>query len=437
MGSDMILRSLVEADITRRRILFANWKKAFALPFVQSLIARLDGLQSETNYSREIKFAFPRSLCSQRSIPPRPLRNCGPSCRHCSTKKTDTKGAREMTRAAIPSLRGQEYKSIVSAARDFVLQTWREGDDYMLRKDFEFVRSINSPESQQLLREGVEQELETIRSEIQLPTERTAQRVTLCLDYRESLEEEALDKTLIEALDAGSAETLKIWLGTIDRTKARLGPDFFNRFATRCLEIVPSIPESSESQELLLQAFVDVLPKLSPTERGLAIQRYFSHMKDPEPGTRLAAASKLKEVRDAACDSQDFKLAVASVIKYLRDEVKTSELFEYQSVFDALLSQGSLLGEYQNRDLAEMAKALMLQTDGSFQELGLRLVEQMPVIPNDDQAEIIHLLIGLTRSSPDLKERSSARLSLFSLANLDEGARQELTDWRQSNGSLG
>ena len=96
---------------------------------------------------------------------------------------------------------------------------------------------------------------------------------------------------------------------------------------------------------------------------------------------------------------------MANVIKYLRDEVKTGELPEYQAVLDAFLAQDGLLGEYQNRDLTNMAKDLMSQSEGLLQEFGLHLVEQMPSIPRDDEAEVVHVLIGIARSSPHLGDR--------------------------------
>ncbi len=131
----------------------------------------------------------------------------------------------------------------------------------------------------------------------------------------------------------------------------------------------------------------------------------------------------------ASSENQDFKLAVANVIKYLRDEVKTAELTEYGAVFNALLTEAGPLGEYQNRDLADMAKALMSESDESLQELGLQIVDQMPVIPNDDQSEVIHLLIGIAGSSPSLRERAVDRLGRFSLGKVVDGARQELQGW--------
>jgi hypothetical protein len=101
-------------------------------------------------------------------------------------------------------------------------------------------------------------------------------------------------------------------------------------------------------------------------------------------------------------------------------------------VFDALLAQPRLLGEYQNRDLANMAKALMSETEDAFQELGLRIVEQMPQVPIDDQAEIVHLLIGIAGSPATVGPRASSRLRQFSPEHVPQAARQELDEWLNS-----
>lgn len=301
-----------------------------------------------------------------------------------------------------------------------------------MRQELDFVRAIGTAGGQQLFKQGLEQEIDSIRGEIQQPTDRTVQRVTLCLDYKENLPAGSLDDALIKAMDSKTGEALRIWLGIIEHKMAGLEPSFPNRFAVRCLEIVPSIPEQRERQEVLLEAFIGVFVKLSPDERRPALREFFALMKDPQSGTRSAAASNLKELREASSENQDFKLAVANVIKYLRDEIKTGELPAFERVFDALLTDAGLLGEYPNRDLADMAKALMSQNNDSLQELGLRLIEQMPVIPNDDQAEVIHLLIGIATSSSGLKDRATDRLGLFSPEKIVDSARQELEGWLNS-----
>jgi hypothetical protein len=302
----------------------------------------------------------------------------------------------------------------------------------LFREDLEFVKAIGSPQSQRLLAQGVEQELDSLGKEVEQPTDRTAQRVALCLDYGEIVGAGSLEVALISAVGAKSAGALRGWLTIIEQERARLGGDFPNRFVVRCIDIVPSLSADTQRQELLLDAVINVLPGLAADEKRSALHKYFSLLKDPELKTRNVAASKLSGIRDSSSDTQDLRLAIANVIKYLRDEIRTGELPAYRAVFDALLTQPELLGEYQYRDLADMAKGLMSENDDSLRELGLHVVGQMPVIPNDDQAAVIHLLVGIAGSSPDLRQRASDRLTRFSLDKVVNGARQELEGWLRS-----
>jgi hypothetical protein len=419
-----------ESDVTRRKLLFANLKGSIAEDFARVLILRLEGLPSEPSYYRGTEFAISSILLYPNIVETDAATELWPLIPPLFDALTDAKGKAEVTRACIVFGSRSKDTNILFAAQEYVLRIWRTVSDPLIREEFNFVKSIDSPHSQELLRQGVEQELDSIRSEMQRPSDRTAQRVTLCLDYSESIATEALEKILIEALDTASAESLKKWLATIQEQQGRLGQNFADKFALRCLEVVSSSLDSVGNQHLLLKAFVEILPTLSGAEKGSAIDKYFSLLRAPEPAIRNAAASRLQDVRDAAGDSQDFKLSVAKLIKYLRDEVKTSELLEYQAVFSALLSQDNLLREYETRDVANMAKALMSQTDDSLQEFGLSLVEQIPTILNNDHADVIHLLIGIARSTPGLKDRASGLLTRFSPGDLEENAARELTEWR-------
>ena len=422
---------LGEFGIARRKLLFTNWSENIADPFVRVLVSKLQGQSSEDGYSPVVKFVISSILLQPQLVESDSSGELWALLPPLFENLTDAEGKKAVTRAAILFAVRSQDAEISAQSREFVLQAWRNLTDPFLREDLEFIKSMGTPQSQQLLKQGVEQELDSIRNEIQRPTDRTVQRVALCFDHRDILEAGSLEDTLVKAMDSKPAETLKTWLRIIEQRQAALEQDLPGRFAFRCLEIMPSISGSEDRQELLLQAFVTVFPRLSPDERRSSLHKYFALMKDPHPNTRSVAAFNLKELREAASDSQDFKLAVANVIKYLRDEIRTSELPEYQDVFDALLTLPGLLGEYQNRDLANMAKTLMSQAEGSVQELGLRIVERMPAIPSDDQAEVIHLLIDIARSSADLKQRAADRLGQLAVDNVADDARSELEGWRK------
>jgi hypothetical protein len=306
---------LGELGIARRKLLFTNWSEKIADPFVQVLISTLGGQPSEDRYSPVIEFVISSILLQPQLVESDSSDELWALLPPLFENFTDAEGKKAVTRAAILFAVRSQDTDISAQSRDFVLQAWRNLTDPFLREDLEFIKSMGTPQSQQLLKQGVEQELDSIRNEIQRPTDRTVQRVALCFDHRDSLEAGSLEDTLVKALDSKPAETLKTWLRIIEQRQDALEQNFPGRFAFRCLEIMPSISAFEDRQELLLRAFVTVFPRLSPDERRSSLHKYFALMKDPHPNTRSVAASNLNGLREAASDSQDFKLAVANVIK--------------------------------------------------------------------------------------------------------------------------
>jgi KAP family P-loop domain len=434
-----ILRTLEEgaskfvpADAIRRKILFANWEKEIGEPFVQMLTSRLKVAQSDVDYGSEVEFVISSIISKPELVTFDPADDLWPLLPPLYENLSNEKGKPDVARAAMLFAARSGNGSTAREAAEFVLRIWRDLTDVLLRSDVEFVASIGSSQGKQLLKQGVEQELGLIAEESKQPTERSLQRVTFCVDYSDNLEAGALEGQLLETLNARSAEVLRTWVGAIKGVMIKLEATFPNSFASRCLERVSAIPEKDERQNILLDAFVGVLPTLSSDDRRSALREYFSLMKDPGVGTRDIAASRLRAVREASSDSQDFRLTVGNLIKHIRDKVSTEDLPQFFGAFRALMVEEGLLGEYQNRDIADMAKKLMSHADDSLQDLGLQLVEHMPNVHNDDQAEIIHLLITIAGSSGSLATRASERLRKFLAADLAEGAREQLESWRKS-----
>jgi hypothetical protein len=83
--------------------------------------------------------------------------------------------------------------------------------------------------------------------------------------------------------------------------------------------------------------------------------------------------------------------------------------------------------------LVAIGKSLMSQQNSALQELGLHIIEGISGVPTDDQAEIVHLLIGIAASASELSSRAVEQLGGLSTSELSSEAKVEIDQWLSSN----
>ena len=416
----------LDNNLVRRKLLFANWEQEYAESFVSTLVAILQTAQSVNTYSPEIEFAIQSVVTNQLLPESSNATQLWSALPPLYNRMTDANGKIEVSKAAVVFAVKSKDASVRNAARDFLLGVWRTLSDPTLRESLDFVKSIESPESFQLTKTAIDQESNSINSELQAPIDRTSERVTLCLDYSDRLPANSIPDLLIRALDVSQDEALKRWFGVIKAHEERLTAEFPEGLANRCLELTKSSASRPQRQDLLLRSFADALVKLSPEKKRGLEQQYFPLLKDTNASTRNAAATVLTMVRSSLSDIPEFKISVSNTLGDLRRDVKTQELLQYRPVFDALIVQSDLFGDYQWQDVSDLSKRLLSQTDAGLQEYGMVLAEAMPSVPDADQEELFHLLINLENSSPALKDRATRRLDQLSSGRLSDSGRKVL-----------
>lgn len=426
--------SELDNNLVRRKILFADWEQEYAESFISTLIAILQAAQSVNTYSPEVEFVI-QSVVANTALPEssnaNQLWNLLPQLYN---RMTDANGKIEVSKAAVVFAAKSKDANVRNAARDFLLNSvWRTLSDPTLRASLDFVKSIESPETLQLTKTAIEQELNSINSELQAPSDRTVERIALCLDYSDRLTPNSIPDLLIRALEVNQDEPLKRWFGVIKAHEEGLSADFPDKLATRCLELVKSNSSRPQRQDLLLRAFADSLGKLTPERKRTLEQQYFVLLKDTNASTRNAAATVMGAVRSSLSDIPEFKISVSNTLGDLRRDVKTQELLQYRPVFDALIAQSDLLGDYQWRDVADLSKRLLSQPDAGLQEYGMALAEAMSAIPDGDQEELLHLLVNVEKSSPVLKDRATRKLDQLSSGKLEDSARKVLENRQPRN----
>jgi hypothetical protein len=423
----------IEGDTIRRKILLANWHEGLAAPFVQILIKILQATSSQDGYSPEMEFAISSIVLKNSLVETQEANQLWNLLPPLYNRVTDAGGKIEISRASIIFALLSTDQNVRTSSKDFLKSFWGTLSDRALRESLEFVNSIESPEAIDLKNAAIQQELDSARNERDVPNDRTAQRIALCIEHPDALQQGSIENMLIGTLDVGRDDSLSKWIEIINLHMDGLGIGFEERLSAKCLDLVQSVTYPQARQEVLLRTMVETLGKMPTDRRGQLGQHYFGLLKSSNVNTRNAAAAVLKTARSSLSNTEEVRIPITVILGDLRREINTPDLPQYRPVFEALIGQSDLFGEFEWREVADLSKRLLSQSDTPLQEFGMALTEAIPRIPEASQVEIVHLLKALEISSSDLKARAAQRLDkLASEIDLSTAARSELEERRIS-----
>jgi hypothetical protein len=219
-----------------------------------------------------------------------------------------------------------------------------------------------------------------------------------------------VETLILGSVEGQAVEPLTRWLEIIALHKPRLQGDFTKEMAGKCLDVISSAAQDQRILQLLLATFAEYIKELHSEEQTALVRKYFALLMNQHISTRDSASKALSNIRSSLADVHEFKVGLANLLTNIEREIKTSDLLQYRSVCDAVLKESDLLGDYQFRDLTELSKRLLSQSEPSQQDFGLSIIERTPQIPGADRSEIDHLLSEIEGSSPTLKERAARLL---------------------------
>lgn len=322
----------------RRTILYSTWSDDYAAPFLKTLTTLLQGSPPLNVYSPEIRFAI-QSLNLKNELVEFPEANLLWSLLPTLYNRlTDSQEKIEVSKAATAFALLSKDANVRATSKAFLLGFWRTLSDPTLRESLSFVSSFKSPEVPALTKAALEQELSTFTSERQAPTDRTKERVAMCIECASSLAPNAVEDTLIVALDADQDGALATWLEVVDTHQSVLSADFPEKLADRCLALARLNASRLPRLNLLLRKLTDTLGKLPSDKRREVSRQYFELLKDPNENLRNAAAATLAGARTSLPDKQEFRIPLTKVLQDLRRQIGPKELARYRPVIEALVS---------------------------------------------------------------------------------------------------
>ena len=296
--------------------------------------------------------------------------------------------------------------TVVQSAKTFATQNWQTFTGEDLRATLEFLERSEGSGNTELSQSLVQQELATATSEIQKPTQRTRERIALCYGKRTLLSDSAVESVLLKALSTEDSAFTE-WSPVITEYSGKLGETFSDDVAQRCLSEATSSHTPARIQAFF-DLFVSVLTNVAAESRSSLLQGVFAHCNHSDPSVRDAASSILGRVRTLV-NEHDFKLRLNSLVRDLCDKAP-KDIPSYRHVLDSALAHSVLLDEYAWRDLGALSKRLMQDSDASLQNYGLLLVSKMPMLPNEHEEDLVHLLISIAGTSGTAEKESATRI---------------------------
>jgi hypothetical protein len=414
----------------RKQVLLKYWNGEFAQQLGDRLLLILQQAGSDPAYEPRISFVISFILEQPAALDPKNSPNLWPLVQQAYHRMTEAAAKMEIHRAVLVFAAKCPSPGPQQEARNFALQNWQSFSDSLLRDTLAYLTIFKDSSGQDLQKALIQQEFTLLQNELQNPSDRTIQRLAFSYENKQSLNPNAIESLLLKALQVPD-NAFAIWRPQIAEYCKKLELQVAQGVVERCLNLVSDSYTPTRRQGFL-ELFTTVLPLLNTDLIPRQLQTYFALCKHADASIRNPAVSALGKVREAV-EGQDFKLGLNALV---RDFCRMSpmEVAPYRPVLDSAMAHSAFFGDYEWRDLADLSKRSLQQTDTNLQEYGLQLVEKMPNIPAEHQQDLVHLLIGLARSSNSpQKERADKVLRKIQEAELDDAkARRELAEYLSS-----
>lgn len=410
----------------RKQVIFKNWDLSVAPPLAGRFVVILQEAASDAGYTQRLAFVIGAILENNECLEAKNSPQLWAHVQALYNKFSSLPAGQEIHRVILVFAATCPETGTKQAAKNFALQTWQKFTDGQLRGVLEFLPRFKERPREELRSALVQQEFTTLQNELQDPTDRTKQRLALCYENKDVLPTNALEGFLVKTLETQDS-AFEVWRVVIGDYARQLGGNFGKQVADKCLALATNSQTLTRRQGFF-ELLATVLPNLDADTKTNLLRTYFALCKHSDQNIRNPASSVLEKMHKEA-DEQDFKLGVNSLVRdFCR--MTPAEVVAFRSVLDASLQHSALFGDYEWRDLADLAKRALTQADTAIQELGLSLVERIPALPSEHEDDLVHVLISIARgSNAPHKDRAEKILRKLPENNLGSIARRSLHDY--------
>jgi hypothetical protein len=422
--SPEIADSALVLNKLRKQVIYRNWNSTVAPALAARFVGILQQSAADTSYIPRSAFVVQSLIEKPECLEAQFAPLMWPHIQALYTKFGDASTREEIHKAILVFAADSPDTATKQAAKALALQNWQAFTDSQLRGVLGFLLTLQVDQQRQELRSLlVNQEYTLIQNELSSPTDRTRQRLELCYENKLDLPTKGLDEFLIKTLDSQDA-AFEVWRFVISDYVPKLGGDFSKRIAETCLSLATG-SHTVPRRLAFFDLFATVLPSLDADTKTQLLPQYFVLCKHSDQNIRSSASTILDKMRKSV-DEQDFKLGLNPLVREIC-RMTPAEVENFRPTLDAALQHSALFGDYEWRDLADLAKRGISQADPPIQDYSLSLVEKMPAIPSDHEDDLIHVLIVMAKGGGQTqRDRADKILRKLTLADLAENAQHAL-----------
>lgn len=418
--------AVIASNSLRKQVLLKYWSNELAGPLADRLVLILQQAQSDATYDPRISFVIRLILDQPASLEPKNASTLWPLVQQSYNRMTDANAKMEIHRAILVFAARCPSPGQQQDAKNFAVQNWQSFSDQSLRDVMSYLGTFEHESGQELQKALVQQQFTFLQNELQNPTDRTMQRLTLCFENTGLLSAQAMQSILLKALET-SDNAFTVWCPKVGEFCKNMEPGFAHQVVERCLSLVSGSYTQARRQGFF-ELFATVLPLVKPDLIPQQLQSYFALCKHSDAGIRNPAVAVLAKVRKEV-EEQDFKLGLNTLVRDICRMAPT-EVAGYRQVLDSAMEHSAFFGEYEWRDLADLSKRSIQQADTGLQDYGLQIVEKMPRIPAEHEQDLLHLLITVARGTDGArKDRADKILRKVPDSDLGANARKTLGEY--------
>lgn len=425
MSTD-IIDAAIGLNKLRRQVVFKNWNPKVAPTFATRLITILQQSQSDSTYSPRIQFVVQTVIEKPECLDPDLSPPLWGHLQATYNRFGDPPIRAEIHGAVLVFAATCPHPSTRQAARSFALQNWQSFNEVQLKDAFDFLTKVLEESGRELRSALIQQDFGALQNELQNPTERSKQRLAFSYENRSFLPERAIDDFLVKTLESQDP-AFAVWSVVVGDYSSRLGEEFCKKVVDKCLSLITNA-YAAQRRQGFVDLIATVLPGVSSEMKPAILPVYFALCKHSDHTIRNSASTILSKVRKGV-DEQDFKLALNPFVRELC-RMTPAEVSAFRAVLDSALQHSPLFGNYEWRDLADLAKRMLTQADPAIQEYGASLVERIPSFPAEHEEDLIHVLVSLAKgTNASLRERADKVLRRLPLERLGSGAHRNLEEY--------
>jgi hypothetical protein len=288
-------------------------------------------------------------------------------------------------------------------------------------------------DTEPLRKEIVEQQFVLLQSEISTESERSRQRLELCVENKEWIVPSRIEPIILDGLGQAGDAPFNVWVDLAEKNLERQSQAFPETVCNKCLELISSSPTPDRLRSLYA-LFVISLVSVDPPADVSLLKRFSDMLVSDDLNIRDKAVDSFESVMTAKESLGPFvAMEIERVLRSI-SQMTDSQFSRMIQVLPVLLAHPSRLNSHA-RDLSfQIAKRLLQSDNSDVRECGLEIVERSGTIQGVEVSDIAHLAINLGRSNELDRDRVKSVLRKLEV-HVDEVAGRGIAEFIESTAS--